>query len=97
MYIMRYLIGTQDYHMVYDGRISEGLIAHTDSDWAGDPIKTLINHWVLHEPSGRHSLLAVMPAKRQFVLSSTEAKYMAMFGHLSTNCMDSVPVPGTWL
>jgi len=39
MYIMRYLIGTQDYHILYDGRINEGLIVHTDSDWAGDPIK----------------------------------------------------------
>jgi len=39
MYIMCYLIGTQDYHMVYDGVQNEGLIAHTDLDWAGDPIK----------------------------------------------------------
>ena len=39
MYIMHYLVGTQDYHMVYDGSLNEGLIAHTDSDWAGDLIK----------------------------------------------------------
>jgi len=30
MYIMHYLIGTQDYHVVYDGRLNEGLIAHTE-------------------------------------------------------------------
>jgi len=39
MYIMCYLVGTQDYHVVYDGRVNEGLIAHTDLDWAGNPIK----------------------------------------------------------
>jgi len=39
MYIMHYLIGTQYYHVVYNGIQNEGLIAHTDSDWAGDPIK----------------------------------------------------------
>jgi len=27
MYIMCYLVGTQDYHVVYDGRLNEGLIA----------------------------------------------------------------------
>jgi len=32
MYIMHYLVSTQDYHMIYDGRLNEGLIAHTDSD-----------------------------------------------------------------
>jgi len=39
MYIMHYLMGTQNYHVVYDGSLNEGLIAYTDSDWAGDPIK----------------------------------------------------------
>jgi len=39
MYIMCYLIGTQDYHVVYDGRLNEGLIAHKYSDWVSDPIK----------------------------------------------------------
>ena len=36
---MHYLMGTQNYHMVYDGSLNEGLIAHTDSNWAGDLIK----------------------------------------------------------
>jgi hypothetical protein len=39
MYIMRYLVGTQDYQIVYDGHKSKGLLAYTDSDWAADPIK----------------------------------------------------------
>ena len=39
MYIMCYLVSTQNYHVVYDGSLNEGLIAHTDLDWASDPIK----------------------------------------------------------
>jgi len=35
-YICRYLAGTQDYTMVFDGNTNEGLIAHSDSDWAVD-------------------------------------------------------------
>jgi len=35
-YICRYLAGTQDYTMVFDGNTNEGLIAHSDSDWAAD-------------------------------------------------------------
>jgi len=35
-YICRYLAGTQDYTMVFDGNNNEGLIAHSDSDWAAD-------------------------------------------------------------
>jgi len=31
IYIMHYLVGTQYYHMVYDGRINEGLIAQLHS------------------------------------------------------------------
>ena len=36
-YICRYLIGTKDYSLVYDGHIQTGLVAGTDSDWASDP------------------------------------------------------------
>jgi hypothetical protein len=39
MYIMRYLVGTQNYKIVYDGEKSKGLLAYTDSDWAADSIK----------------------------------------------------------
>ena len=39
MHIMRYLAGTQDYVLIYDGIKSEGLHAFTDSDWAADQIK----------------------------------------------------------
>jgi hypothetical protein len=39
MYIMHYLVGTQDYQIVYDGEKFKGLLAYTDLDWAADPIK----------------------------------------------------------
>src|SRR4029077_19579044 len=35
-YICRYLVGTKDYSMIFDGASNEGLIAHSDSDWAAD-------------------------------------------------------------
>ena len=39
LYIMRYLVGTQDYKIVYNGKVTEGLFAYTDSDWAADETK----------------------------------------------------------
>ena len=39
MYIMCYLVGTQDYKIVYHGKKGEGLQAYTDSDWAADEAK----------------------------------------------------------
>ena len=39
-YICRYLIGTKDYTMVFDGTPNEGLITYSDSNWAVD----LSNH-----------------------------------------------------
>jgi hypothetical protein len=42
MYIMRYLVGTQDYSIVYDGVVADGLIAYTDSDWAADPRQAIL-------------------------------------------------------
>ena len=39
MHIIRYLVSTQNYQLIFDGERSEGLIAYTDSDWAADQIK----------------------------------------------------------
>jgi len=77
MYIMHYLVGTQDYHVVYDGRINEGLIAHTDSDWASDPIKCQsTTGFFVSLASGIVCWQSHL--QKTVVLSSTEAKYMAM-------------------
>jgi hypothetical protein len=36
LYICRYLIGTPDYKLVYDGASGKGISACTDSDWASN-------------------------------------------------------------
>jgi len=77
MYIMCYLIGTQDYHMVYDGIQNEGLIAHTDLDWASNPIKcqSITGFFA----SLASSIVCWQSCLQNTVaLSSTKAKYMAM-------------------
>jgi len=74
---MCYLMGTQDYHMVYDGRINEGLIAHTDLDWASDPIKHQSTNGFF---ASLVSSIVCWQSRLQktVALSSTEAEYMAM-------------------
>jgi len=77
MYIMRYLVGTQDYHMVYDGVQNEGLIAHTDLDWAGNPIKHQSTTGFFMSLAS--SIVCWQSCVQKTVaLSSTEAEYMAM-------------------
>jgi len=77
IYIMCYLVSTQDYHVVYDGRINEGLIAHTDLDWASDPIKCQsTTGFFVSLASGIVCWQSCL--QKTVVLSSTEAEYMAM-------------------
>ena len=37
LYICKYLVGTKNYVLVFDGLLGSGLTACTDSDWASDP------------------------------------------------------------
>ena len=37
LYICRYLVGTKDYSLVYNGASQTGIVAGTDLDWASDP------------------------------------------------------------
>jgi hypothetical protein len=37
LYICKYLAGTKDYALVYNGTGGEGLLAYADSDWGSDP------------------------------------------------------------
>jgi hypothetical protein len=77
LYIMRYLVGTKGYHIVYDGAKSEGLMAFTDSDWATDTIKR-------RSTTGYFATLAggivcwLSHLQKTVALSSTEAEYMAL-------------------
>jgi len=76
-YICHYLAGTKDYTMIFDGNTNEGLIAHSDSDWAAD-----INN--RHSITGyffklaRSSVSWLSRAQKTVALSSTEAEYMAI-------------------
>jgi hypothetical protein len=79
LYIIKYLVGTRDYALVYDGSsgLSEGLIAYTNSDYAQDPTHR-------KSQTGDIILLAGGPVswrshtQKTVATSSTEAKYMAL-------------------
>jgi transposase InsO family protein len=77
MYIMHYLVGIQDYQIVYYGDKSKGLLAYTDSDWAADPIKrqSTMGFFV----TLASSIVCWQSCLQKTVaLSSTEAEYMAL-------------------
>jgi hypothetical protein len=77
MYIMCYLVGTQDYKIVYDGQKGEGLQAYTDSDWAADEIKCRsTTGYFATMASG--SVCWQSCLQKTVALSSTEAEYMAL-------------------
>ncbi|PIL36305.1 hypothetical protein GSI_01968 [Ganoderma sinense ZZ0214-1] len=84
LHICRYLVGTKNYALVYNGDSQLGLIAGTDSDWASDP-------YTRRSQTGFMLKLAncafswVSRAQKTIALSSTEAEYMAM-----SNCSRQV-------
>lgn len=77
LYILRYLLATQDYAIVYNCNSKLGLTMHTDSDWASNPIKR-------RSQTGFFMTLAagmvcwVSHIQKTVALSSTEAEYMAL-------------------
>jgi hypothetical protein len=77
LYICRYLVGTKNYCLTYDGSAGHGLIACTDSDWASD-------HSSRKSQTGYFLKLAggaiswTSRAQKTIALSSTEAEYMAL-------------------
>ena len=77
LYICRYLVGTKDYALVYNGKSGDGIIACTDSDWAADPIKRRsVTGYFLKMAGGIFSWQS--RAQKTVALSSTEAEYMAL-------------------
>jgi hypothetical protein len=74
---MCYLVGTQDYKIVYDGKKGKGLQAYTDSDWAADEIKCRsTTGYFATMASG--SVCWQSRLQKTVVLSSTEAEYMTL-------------------
>src|SRR6202000_630673 len=77
LYICRYLRGTSNYCLTYDGTSGEGLIACTDSDWASDQDgRRSQSGYFLKMAGGAISWTS--RAQRTIALSSTEAEYMAL-------------------
>src|SRR5260221_4830523 len=77
LYICRYLAGTPEYSLVYEGRSNQGLIAYTDSDWASDPIKCRsVTGFFIKLANGIISWQSC--SQKTVALSSTEAEYMAL-------------------
>jgi hypothetical protein len=77
LYICRYLLGTPDYAMVYDGPSNGGLMAYADSDWASDPNTRKSTTGYMVKLAG-----AIFSwnsrAQKTVALSSTEAEYMSL-------------------
>jgi hypothetical protein len=77
LYICRYLVGTKNYCLTYDGKSGQGLIACTDSDWASDSDgRKSQSGYFLKLAGGAISWTS--RAQRTIALSSTEAEYMAL-------------------
>ena len=77
LYICRYLAGTADYALVYNGPGDEGLMAYADSDWASDPTtRKSTTGYMAKLAGGIFSWNS--RAQKTVALSSTEAEYMSL-------------------
>jgi len=77
LYICCYLVGAQNYSLVYRGESGLGVYAHTDSDWASNlENRRSQTGYYLMIASGVFSWTS--RAQRTIALSSTEADYMAL-------------------
>jgi hypothetical protein len=77
LYICRYLVGTKNYCITYDGSTGQGLSACTDSDWASDPTSRKSQSGYFLKLAGG-AISWTSRAQRTIALSSTEAEYMAL-------------------
>jgi hypothetical protein len=78
LHICRYLAGTRDYKLVYNGESQKGLIAYADSDWDTDPYngRRPQTGFFLQLASG--AVTWTSRTQKTVALSSTEAKYYAL-------------------
>ena len=76
-YICRYLAGTPNYALVYNGKGGDGLIGFADSDWASDPItRKSTTGYLVKLANG--VICWNSRAQKSIALSSTEAEYMSL-------------------
>jgi hypothetical protein len=77
LYICRYLVGTQNYRLTYDGASEQGLNTTTDSNWASDATdRRSQSRYFVKLAGGLISWTS--RAQKTITLSSTEAEYMAL-------------------
>jgi hypothetical protein len=77
LYVCKYLAGTADYELVYDGTSNKGLLAYCDSDYAGcTDTRRSITGFVVKLANGIVSWQS--HAQKTVALSSTEAEYMSL-------------------
>jgi hypothetical protein len=75
--ICRYLLGTSQYALVYDGKSNGGLIGFADSDWASDPImRKSTTGYLVKLANG--VVCWNSQVQKSIALSSTEAEYMSL-------------------
>jgi hypothetical protein len=77
LYICRYLVGTPDYKLVYDGASGEGISACTDSDWASNT-NNRRSQTGFFVKMAKGLISWTSKAQKTIALSSTEAEYMAL-------------------
>ena len=76
-YIVRYLAGTANYALVFNGASNKGLIAYTDSDYAADLVKRRSTTGFLFKLAD--GIISWQSrAQKTIALSATEAEYMAL-------------------
>jgi hypothetical protein len=77
LYICRYLVGTSNYRLTYDGSSGEGISACTDSDWASD-VNTRRSQTGYFVKMAKGLISWTSRAQKTIAMSSTEAEYMAL-------------------
>ena len=77
LYICRYLVGTRDYSLLYNGTTGKGIIACTDSDWAQD-VNTAHSQTGFYLKMADGVFLWNSHLQKTTAVSSTEAEYMAL-------------------
>jgi hypothetical protein len=77
LYICKYLAGTANYELIYDGSSNKGLLAYSDSDFAGcTDTRRSITGYMVKLANG--IICWQSHAQKTVALSSTEAEYMAI-------------------
>jgi hypothetical protein len=76
-YVCRYLVGTKDYTLVYNGAQEGGLTAYCDSDWAADPSARRSQTGYFFKLA-RGLISWTSRAQKSVARSVTEAEYMSL-------------------